>query len=252
MSKPCQYLAASLFLLTAHTGMAAERIGLSQFAQDSGPVPQPWQAIPVSDKLRPTNYNLVRDDGVIGIEAKADRSMSMLGRPLPARLENTTVLCWRWKIDAPLRQADMTRKSGDDYAARVYVALAVPSDRQSFTTRAKLKLARSIYGPQIPDAAINYVWDNRQPAGTLRANAYTELTQMIVVQSGAGQAGRWVEVRRDLASDIERAFPARSARPTLLAIASDTDNTGERARAVFADFHLVPRGQACAFPPATP
>lgn len=224
-------------------------IPLSDFNRDSGPVPAPWQSISISEKLTPTRYSVIRKDNVISIHARANNSMSLLGRSLAADMSNTPILCWRWQIDAPLRGADMARKSGDDYAARVYVALKVPAREQSFATRAKLKVARAIYGPHIPDAAINYVWDNRYPPGTRMANAYTDLTQMIVATSGEKHAGQWVEIRRDMNADIVRAFPGSTARPVLLAVASDTDNTGESAQAFFADFHLVPRDQQCRFPP---
>ena len=44
----------------------------------------------------------------------------------------------------------------------------------------------------VPDAAINYVWDNLQPKGTERANACTDRTQMLVLRSDDADAGRWV------------------------------------------------------------
>ena len=57
----------------------------------------------------------------------------------------------------------MNIKSGDDYAARVYLTFTVPPEQLGFATRTKLSLARSIYGNQVPDAAINYVWDSSWP-----------------------------------------------------------------------------------------
>lgn len=225
---------------------AAETVQLGRFNAGAG-IPKPWQAVPVSKKLKPTQYRIASRDGITGIEAVADSSMSLLARPLAVNLAATPVLCWRWRVDAPLQKADMARKSGDDYAARVYVALAIPPANMSFATRAKLRLARSIFGDAVPDAALNYVWDNRYPVGSTKPNAYTELTRMIVVESGPARAGRWVEARRDLAGDITRHFPDVQAQPVLLAVASDTDNTGEQARAGFADFHLVAKGSACDF-----
>ncbi|MCZ7654627.1 MAG: DUF3047 domain-containing protein [Rhodocyclaceae bacterium] len=59
---------------------------------------------------------------------------------------------------------------------------------------------------------------------------------MLVLRSGGADAGRWVDERRDVAADFQRAFGHAPARLTGLAIASDTDNTGEEARAGFADF----------------
>lgn len=43
--------------------------------------------------------------------------------------------------------------------------------------------------------------------------------------------------------------PAPPPRQTGPLLAVDTDNTGERARAGFADLHFVARGAQCRFPP---
>jgi hypothetical protein len=139
----------------------------------------------------------------------------------------------------------MTRKVGDDYTARVYLNFEVPPDLLGLATRAKLALARSIYGSQVPDAALNYVWDNRQPVGTVRDNAYTDRARMWVLRSGAGSAGRWVVERRHVPKDFERAFGKIGGRLTSLALATDTDNTGEDAHAGFADFRFVATEAEC-------
>lgn len=234
-------LAISLMAPVAH----ADAIALSSFTEPAASVPAPWQRVLVSKKLTPTAYRVSRIDGITGIEASADNSMALMGREITVDLTKTPVLCWRWRIDAPLKNADMAKKSGDDYAARVYVALRIPPENMSFVTRAKLKLGRTIFGDHVPDGALNYVWDNRYPVGTSKPNAYTDLTRMIVVNSGAAKAGQWVTVRRDLSADIAQYFPDQAAKPVLLAVASDTDNTGEKAHAYFADFRLTSRTDQC-------
>ncbi len=92
----------------------------------------------------------------------------------------------------------------------------------------------------------NYVWDNRHPVGTSRRSAYTDRARLIVAESGATRAGKWVTERADLTHDSGKAFGG-TGRPIQLAIASDTDNTGSTARAGFADIHFVPRSQRCHF-----
>jgi hypothetical protein len=143
-----------------------------------------------------------------------------------------------------LSQADMLRRDGDDYAARVYVSLRLPASALGLGLRAQLALARAMWGPDVPDAAINYVWDNRQPVGTTRPNAYTDRAQMIVLRSGDGEAGRWVWERVDVRRDATRLFgPGTEA--VQLAITADTDNTQSFARSGFADFHFVAVDRAC-------
>ena len=211
-------------------------------------MPAPWKIERLSDKFPPTRYAVRRWDGVVGIEAHARKSMALFGRNVTVDLKKTPILCWQWRIDAPVASADMSTKAGDDYAARVYLTFTLPPDELSFGTRAKLALARSIYGDQVPDAALNYVWDNKHPVGTLQDNAYTDRTRMLVRRTGSDQAGGWVQERRDVGKDLQRAFPGSKGQLTGLAIASDTDNTGEEAHAGFADFRFVASEQECPVP----
>ena len=238
-------LAAAISSALISLKASADPIALSRFTEPAASVPAPWQRVIINSKLKPTEYRVSTIDGITGIEATADNSMALMGRTVSVDLTKTPVLCWRWRIDAPLKNANMKTKPGDDCAARVYVALSIPTEKMSFVTRAKLKLGRTIFGDQVPDGALNYVWDNRYPVGTSMPNAYNDLTQMIVVNSGAAKAGQWVSVRRDLSADIQKYFPDQAAKPALLAVASDTDNTGEKAHAYFADFRLTTRDDTC-------
>jgi len=243
-----------IFGLTVAIGVAgnalAEPLWVGRFSESDAAVPVPWKIERLSEKFPPTRYTLRRWDGVVGIEAHAKKSMALFGRPVTVDLKKTPFLCWQWRIDAPLASADLSTKAGDDYAARVYLTFTLPPDELGFGTRAKLALARSIYGDQVPDAALNYVWDNKHPVGTLQDNAYTDRTRMLVRRSGASQAGGWVQGRRDIGKDFQRAFPGSKGQLTGLAIASDTDNTGEEAHAGFADFRFVASEQECPVPSA--
>ncbi|MBA2722791.1 MAG: DUF3047 domain-containing protein [Methylibium sp.] len=236
----------ALLLALTTTSVLAESVWVGRFADGT----EAWRNVSLSDKLTPTRYTAMTWDGVAAIEAQADASMSLYARPLMLDFTATPVLCWRWRIDAPLEKADLATKAGDDYAARVYVSFSLPPEHLSFGTRTKLSIARAIWGDQVPDAALNYVWDNRYPVGTTRPNAYTDRTRIIVARSGAVHAGEWVTERHDVAADLQAAFgdaATQGAKAVQLALASDTDNTGETARAGFADFHFVAREKACAF-----
>jgi len=236
-------------LFIACGAQAVEVQRLDRFSGESETVPAPWQVIQLDKKVAPTRYRVTRWDGVLAIEASAERSMALLARPVEVDLDRTPVLCWRWRVDAPLVKADMATRAGDDYAARVYVSFALPPDEIGWILRSKLALARSIYGDAVPDAAINYVWDNRHPVGTRTPNAYTDRTRMIVAETGADNAGRWATARHDLLRDVIAEFNSPQARLIQLSVAADTDNTGETAHAGFADFHFVARGADCSFIP---
>jgi hypothetical protein len=239
-------LRALLALLPVAVLAAPVRVG--DFSSSAATILPPWRVEQPNPKVPATRFRLRLWDGVHAVEAHAVGSMAMLARPLTIDLALTPILCWRRRIDAPLKSADMTQKSGDDYAARVYLSFDVAPDRLGFTTRMGLKLARSIHGDQVPDAAINYIWDNRHAIGTWQANTYTDRARMLVLRSGAGEAGRWVEERRDVGADFQAAFGHAPLKLTGLAIATDTDNTGEEARAGFADFRFVATAADCALP----
>lgn len=198
-----------------------------------------WSPLRPAPKARDTRYALVDDGGTVVLEADAQASMSGLTHPVRVDLARQPQLRWRWKVAAPLATADLRTKAGDDYAARVYVLFDYPRRRLPLPTRVKLKLAEAFYGQAIPTAALNYVWDNRAPVGTVRPNAYTGRARMIVLESGSEKAGQWATETRDLAADFRLAFGEAPPPVIAIALATDTDNTGETARAWYGDFEFV-------------
>ena len=152
------------------------------------------------------------------------------------------MLSWRWKVDRVLERADMERKAGDDFAARVYVFFDLPLEELTFTQRMRIEVARLIYGREVPSAAICYVWDNRHPVGTMQPNPYSERVRMIVVESGASRAGQWTDARRNIEEDYRRAFETPAGKPVPrvsgIAVGADTDQTGESVSAWFGDIRL--------------
>ena len=215
------------------------------FSAMTGPLPEPWQIIRFDTNIPATTYQTRVWDDVPAVEATADSSMALLARGVEVDLKATPILCWRWRVDDVVKNADMNTKAGDDYAARVYVAFKLPADKIGFGLGFKLQFARNLYGDHVPDAALNYVWDNKNPIGHRQFNAYTDRTQMIVQQSGIAQAGTGVSERVDVLSDVTNAYGSDQATISLLALASDTDNTKSKARAGFADLHFVSRDTPC-------
>jgi hypothetical protein len=240
-------LLAAVAALSSST-VAAESLWVGRFSAAETSIQSPWRIERIDERVPPTRYALRLWDGVRAVEAHAEKSMALLGRPLEIDLHKTPILCWQWRIDAPVASGDMTRKSGDDYAARVYLTFEVPPEQLSLGTRTKLGLARTIWGSQVPDAALNYIWDNRHPIGTLQNNAYTDRARMLVLRSGAGNAGRWIVERRNVLKDFQLAFGNIGGQLRTLALASDTDNTGEEAHAGFADFRFVTTETECPEP----
>ena len=236
-------LACAEPLDTAPVASQSVPIGFFDAAQPE--IPAPWEVRSVTRRVPPTQYRVRQWEGVAAVEALADHSMAMLARTVTVDLTRTPVLCWRWRVDATIAAADIRTKRGDDYAARIYVAFRLPPGSMGAGTRLKLAMARRLFDGGVPDAALNYVWDNRQPVGTEMASAYTDRVQMLVLQSGDQDSGRWITERRNVMSDFTRRFGAVQPAVDFIAFGADADNTGSQAHAGFADLHFVAADAPC-------
>ncbi|MCP5161941.1 MAG: DUF3047 domain-containing protein [Hahellaceae bacterium] len=203
-----------------------------------------WQ-IKRFEGLAESRYRFETYEDEIRVYAEADHSMSLLIRSLQVDLEDTPYLCWRWQIDHVVTQANIKLKSGDDYAARVYVAFDYADHYDGFWDRLALKAVRSIYGELTPAMAMNYVWDNSHSIGYSQDNVYTGRNRMLVLQSGNGLAGTWVTEVRDVLADAQQYLGTSALVAKYIAIASDTDNTGESVRAGFSSLRFVHERNEC-------
>ncbi|GAC1422006.1 MAG: DUF3047 domain-containing protein [Burkholderiaceae bacterium] len=219
---------------------APDKVEIPRFSRmEAGTPVIGWSPLRPSPKAVDTVYALVRDGDTIVLKADARHSMSGLLHTVRVDVGKYPRIRWRWKISAPVAAADMSTKAGDDYAARIYVMFDYPLEKLSFGTRAKLKLAETLYGQKIPSAAVNYVWDNRHPVGTIAPNAYTDRARMMVVESGTARVGQWVTETRDLAADFRAAFGEEAPAVVAVALATDTDNTGESVNAWYGDIEFL-------------
>ena len=226
--------------LAAGVALAADSATIAPFsAVAAGDLPNPWRVLALA-RIKAPQFALVSDEGLTVLRVRAEQAAGSASHGLDADPGAAPILSWRWKVDRVLEGADMTRKAGDDFAARVYVFFDLPMEALSFTDRMRIRVARSIYGREVPTAAICYVWDNRHPAGTSLPSAYTDRVRLIVLESGAAQVAKWTEERRDLEKDFRDAFGTAMPVPRIsgLAAGADTDQTGERVTAWFGDFRL--------------
>jgi hypothetical protein len=233
-------MALLVFLLSAVADARRVEVGAFSRAPAGETVPRDWQPLTFPRVARHTAYRVVQDDGVTVLRAEADASASGLIRRIELDPARHPVLSWRWKIARVVDKADATRKEGDDYAARIYVAFKYDPARVSWFDRAKYALIRLIYGEYPPHAGLNYIWDNRLAPGTVLANAYTERVRMIVVRSGNAEANRWIAEERNVLEDYRRAFGEEPPPVSGVAVMTDTDDTGARALAWYGDITFGP------------
>jgi hypothetical protein len=216
--------------------------GLAAFSSAvPGTMPQPWTVVTLPKLPRHTRYEIVNFEGANVLRVTADASYANLLHPLNG--STALHLRWRWRVEQPIEQADLTRKEGDDVPARVCALFDLPADRLQPGDRFSVELGRAFFDPNLPAASICYVWDRRLAPGTWLANAYTDRVQMLVLRRGS--YGHWFDEARDLAADFARAFPheARAGTPPLaaLAVSADGDSTRGRSLAYFGDLRLEAR-----------
>lgn len=205
-------LVALSFLCLYGPAVDAGEIAVGRFAEEglAG-----WE---VKEFKGLTRYRLVEEEGRRVLLAEADGSASGLVKKIAFDPAEYRYLRWHWKIEKTVAQGDERTKAGDDYAARVYVIFP---GRFFWQTR-----------------ALNYIWANRLPAEGFVANAFTANAMLLAVRSGPDQAGQWLEENRDLVADYRRVFGSDPPRAGAVAIMTDTDNTGGRARAWYGDISL--------------
>lgn len=147
------------------------------------------------------------------LQAESNGSASGLFYEIRYDPKDMPFLHWSWKVNNTIEKGDERHKQGDDYAARVYVVF--PS-LLFWKTK-----------------AINYIWANKLAKGASVPNAFTSNAIMIAVESGQEHIGQWISETRNILEDFRLVFGEDPPLVGAIAIMTDTDNTGEKARAYY-------------------
>ncbi|APE30192.1 hypothetical protein BOX17_04035 [Halomonas aestuarii] len=190
--------------------------------------PEDIQAWPTRSFEGETEYRVVEKEGTRALQARARRQASAKYLEREIDLRETPYLQWCWKVSGIHEGLDETRKSGDDYPARVYVARKT-----------------GLLPWQVE--SVNYVWASSQPAGSDWPNAFTSRAQLLALESGSPRVGDWVAEVRDVGEDYLRLFGSRPDTIDGLALMSDGDNAGVDATAWFTHlaFSATPAPPSC-------
>ena len=210
---------------------------LKPFSSASALEPE-WAVLKFPNIDRMSQYRLVQDGDQQVVMASTDDSASGLIARIRVEPGDKLMLRWRWKISSVYKNGNARSKDGDDYPARIYVAFEFEADKAGFFERAKRKAAALVFGEELPGNALNYIWANTLEKGALVANPFTDTTMMLAVESGNQKAGQWVTAERDIVADYRKAFGTEPPAVVGVAIMSDSDNTGESAKAWYGDVSL--------------
>ena len=172
-----------------------------------------------------TNYQLVDLAGTRVLKADSAGSASGLFNEQRIDLHKTPVMNWRWHIENRLgNDINEQVKSGDDYAARVYV---IASGGAAFWQT----------------KAINYVWSSTSPVGNVWPNPYAYAgangkMMMIALRSSTDQAGTWYSEKRNILTDLKHQFGEEIRYIDAVAIMTDTDDSHGKATAYYGDIYF--------------
>ncbi|HIF18065.1 MAG TPA: DUF3047 domain-containing protein [Cycloclasticus sp.] len=200
----------TLFLIGFLSFTVADDISIGSFSQRdlSG-----WQEKEFSGQ---THYTLSPYKKHFVLASLSSNSASGLFKTVDIDLNKTPIIHWSWKIKSTLNSNNERIKSGDDFAARIYIVF---SDGPFFwQTR-----------------TLNYVWANQAPTGEHWPNPFTSNAQMFAIQSGDDKANQWQAESRNVLKDIQILFGKKITDIKAIAIMTDTDQTGATAQAWFGD-----------------
>lgn len=167
-----------------------------------------------------TEYQVTELAGMAVIHANSNGSASGLFKKIHIDLHETPVLNWQWQLEKGLTGLDERSKGGDDYSARVYVI----KEGGLLPWRTK---------------ALNYVWSSSELSGSTWSNAFTDRSKMIAVRSSADKAGVLYQEKRDVKADFKRLFGEDIRYVDIVAIMTDTDNSGLQASAYYGDLYFT-------------
>jgi hypothetical protein len=164
-----------------------------------------------------TVYSLEEEGGRVVLQARSEDSASALAKKQRINLADFPYLNWSWRIDAALDSGDERTKSGDDYAARVYVIF----DAGIFPWQLK---------------AVNYVWAGRMERGAVWENAFAgKNAMMVAVRNRLDRPSVWLAEKRNIKEDLKTLFGADVDWIDGVAIMTDTDNSDGFAEAWYGD-----------------
>jgi len=166
-----------------------------------------------------TQYSIKSEEENSYLYASSMQSASALYKKIKVNIHNTPYLNWRWRVDKALSGLNEKDKSGDDYAARIYVVF------KTGYTRLSAK-------------ALNYVWSSNGISDTYWPNAYTKKATMIPLRTNQDKTQTWKYEKVNIKEDLMKYFDKIPKHIDGIAIMTDTDNSKGVAGASYGDIYF--------------
>ena len=171
-----------------------------------------------------TAYSKAMVDGDMVLKAVSQNSSSGLIKKIRVDIKKYPFLIWRWRIGNRLSGAfDEKLKSGDDYAARIYVV--VSGGLAFWNTK-----------------ALNYVWAKNSPKWSTWPNAFAKDNAiMTALRSSEAPISVWHWEKRNIQEDFKTLFGKDIRFIDAVMLMSDTDNTKKKVTAYYGDIYFSTR-----------
>lgn len=249
-------LLAALLTGCATAPEAPPKTDITPFSRNwAGGAPRDWQPFILARTKAKTEYETAVDSatGQVVLVARAQRSASGLKMRLDVDPAIRPRVAWEWRVVQLIRDADNTDRDAEDAPVRLLLFFDGDHSRLPVREQMLMEMAQLVSGRKMPYATLMYIWENRQPIGTLIDSAHTGRVKMIVAGSGVDRLGQWKRFERDYVEDFRRAFGEPPGRLIGVGVLTDTDNTGGTVEAYYGDIVLRPaRGARAASAGASP
>jgi len=171
-------------------------------------------------------YTVEDYQGQVLLHAKSQNAASGLVLKQNIDLIATPHLSWSWLIKNKLKGLDERTKAGDDYVARIYVAI----DKGVLVWKSK---------------SLNYVWSSNQDEGLVWDNPFAGArVKMMSVKGQNSNTNQWYAQQRNVYADLIATFGDKGSEAAnrkayqyinLVAIMTDTDNSDNMAQSYYGD-----------------
>ena len=190
-----------------------------------------WVAWEFDRVDRPSKYEIVEKAGrsVLRMESIGGGS-GLIGQE-HLRAEEGLSLRWRWRADRLPEVSDPLRRSGDDFAARIYVIFEQDEDEAGWLERWALRNAPFRDEGILPERGIAYALTDHTGLPDHYPNPYSSRVVMFPVTLDESETGEWQDAESNPVADYRKAFADAPPERFRLAIMCDSDDSDSRSLA---------------------
>ena len=167
-----------------------------------------------------TDYQLIYLGNRKVLRAESQASASGLVKKVKIDLHQYPYINWSWRIQNRLGKLDEKHKSGDDYAARIFIM--VYDGWLGWNTK-----------------ALNYVWANKSPIGDSWPNAFVgKHAMMLALRSTNDKTSTWYFEKRNIYEDFKKLYGKNIRYINAVAVMTDSDNSHGHVTSFYGDIYF--------------